>query len=104
MLDKNKLYYVNKQENEKVRILFEDNISWYVETANGAVGPSNNPIRRSCKKSSFGLKRVRQHTVAEVIEQCVCRWKLSDDFTDTELLHWVIAAVTILDELKAEGY
>ena len=104
MLDKSKLYYVNNNEHDVVKILFEDSISWYVEIVNGAVDAHRNPIRRSCKKTSFELTMVRQHTTAEIINQCIFRWELSDDFTCTELFHYVEAAKTIRDELKAEGY
>ena len=104
MLDKNKLYYVNNRETDVVKILFEDNISWYVETVNGAVDARQNPIRRSCKKTSFGLKIVRQHTVREVISQCILQWELSDGFTYTELYNYCTAAKTILSELEMEGY
>ena len=55
MLDKNKLYYVNKNENSVVRILFEDAISWYAEEVKGTKDAHNNPIRKSFKKTSFRL-------------------------------------------------
>lgn len=104
MLDKSKLYYVNDREFVKVRILYEDSISWYVEIVAGAIDAHGNPIRRSCKKTSFELTMVRQHTTAEIINQCIFRWELSDDFTCAELFHYVEAARTIRDELKMEGY
>lgn len=104
MLDKSKLYYVNNRETDVVKILFEDDISWYVETVAGAVDASQNPIRRSCKKSSFTLKIVRRYTTEEIINQRMLRWELSKDFTHEQLMSRILAAITIQNELKAEGY
>ncbi len=104
MLDKSKLYYVNDRETDTVAILFEDAISWYVAEIKQRIDGHGHPIRRSLKKTSFTLNIVRQHTVWQVIEQCICRWELSEHFTYRELDAWVMAAETIKDELKAEGY
>ncbi len=41
----------------KLRILFEDDISWYVEDLNEMDGHSHY-IRRSLKKTSFGLEEL----------------------------------------------
>ena len=42
------------------------------------------------------------HTPKEIIEQCMLRWSLSDDFEKDELAHWMEAAETILEELERE--
>ena len=101
MLDKNKLYYVNDREFVKVRILYEDSLNWYVETVGASAKVQFTGLVKKCSST---LIMVRQHTTAEIIDQCVLRWELSDDFTCAELFHYVEAAKTIRDELKMEGY
>ena len=70
MLDKSKLYYVNDRKTDTVHILFEDDISWYVEEVNQRVDSHRNPIRRSCKKTSFSLNKFNNKHIffAEVIQ------------------------------------
>ena len=124
MLDKTKLYYVNSRKKDVVQILFEDNISWYVETVAGAVDSHNNPIRRSCKKTRFRLDRcITKHVFfAEVIpykayevegDYAEARKKLAeflayDDDGKTLVSHCIADNVTItrradLDRSKTIG-
>ena len=42
------------------------------------------------------------HTPKEIIEQCIFRWRLSDDFSEVELAHWIEAAETILEEFELD--
>lgn len=62
MLDKSKLYQViNRRlhQNKTFKILFEDNLSWYVEEINGRTDSRGSGIRCSLKKSCFSLGQVR---------------------------------------------
>lgn len=43
-----------------------------------------------------------KHTPKEIIEQCILRWQLSDDFTESELKYWITAAETILAEFEID--
>ncbi len=59
MLDKSKLYKSTGNDVfRKLRILFEDDISWYVEDLTRYDGHSHY-IRMSFKKTSFGLEELR---------------------------------------------
>ena len=69
MLDKSKLYYVDGERKDVVHILFEDDISWYVEEVDQRTDSHNNPIRRSCKKHCFRLNECQTKHVF-FVEMC----------------------------------
>ncbi len=46
----------------KVRVLFEDDISWYVEEVDNQTDGQGNPIRYSCKKHCFKLELIEKVT------------------------------------------
>lgn len=55
------------------------------------------------KEKRFEFTSDNTHTPKQIIEQCILRWSLSDDFDDGELAHWVTAAETILSEFELRG-
>ncbi len=63
MLDKSKLYRTDRHGDQIVRILFEDDISYYVEHVGGRVDRHDNPIRLSAKKTFCSLIEVKKKII-----------------------------------------